>query len=213
MNTDDLVKMLSTNLEPVDWRAASRAILISAALGGVAAFAAMILLLGVRTDVSGLRAWMFVVLKVVFAGTILAAALMYLMRIARPGGERRVSAALTILPFAVALVVAAVSLALTPMSNWRVAIVGEHSLLCLVCIPLNALLPFAAIVLAIRQFAPTNLRLAGALAGLAAGAISAFVYALHCTDDSLAFVSIWYGLTIALCTLVGALLGPPLLRW
>jgi hypothetical protein len=51
------------------------------------------------------------------------------------------------------------------------------------------------------------------LAGLAAGGISAFVYVLHCTDDSLAFVALWYGLTLALCTAVGALLGPRLLRW
>jgi hypothetical protein len=173
----------------------------------------MMLLLGVRTDVTGWHARMLVVVKFAFAGAILAVALSYLIRVVRPGGERRVSVALTILPFAVALIVAAVSLALTPVSNWWITIVGEQSLLCLVCIPFNALLPFAAIVLAMRQFAPTNLRLAGALAGLAAGAISAVAYALHCTDDSLAFVAVWYGLTIALCTLVGAALGPRMLRW
>jgi len=47
----------------------------------------------------------------------------------------------------------------------------------------------------------------------AAGAISALVYALYCTDDSLAFVAVWYGVTIAGCALVGGLLGPKLLRW
>ncbi len=60
-----------------------------------------------------------------------------------------------------------------------------------------------------RQFAlPTQLATAGALAGRAAGSISALVYALHCTDDSLTFVALWYGLAIALCTVVGGLLGP-----
>jgi hypothetical protein len=84
----------------------------------------------------------------------------------------------------------------------------------LICIPLNAILPFAALVLALRLFAaPTNLWRAGALAGLAAGAISAFVYALHCTDDSLPFIALWYGLAIAGCALIGGLLGPKLLRW
>jgi hypothetical protein len=53
----------------------------------------------------------------------------------------------------------------------------------------------------------------GALAGRVSAGISAFVYALHCTDDSVAFVGLWYGLTIALCTLVGGILGPRLLRW
>jgi hypothetical protein len=93
-------------------------------------------------------------------------------------------------------------------------IFGEHWRLCFICIPLNAILPFAAIVLPIRLFAaPTNLSSAGALAGLAAGAISALVYAVHCTDDSTAFVAAWYGVTIAGCALVGGLLRPKFLRW
>ncbi|ABQ39736.1 NrsF family protein [Bradyrhizobium sp. BTAi1] len=42
---------------------------------------------------------------------------------------------------------------------------------------------------------------------------SALVYALHCTSDSLPFVAVWYGGTIVLCTLAGAVLRPRLLRW
>lgn len=45
------------------------------------------------------------------------------------------------------------------------------------------------------------------------GGVSATGYALHCTDDSLAFVALWYGGTIALCTVAGATLGLRLLRW
>lgn len=37
--------------------------------------------------------------------------------------------------------------------------------------------------------------------------------ALHCMDDSVPFVALWYGGTIASCTLAGAMLGPRLLRW
>jgi hypothetical protein len=54
---------------------------------------------------------------------------------------------------------------------------------------------------------------AGALVGLAAGAVSALGYSLHCMDDTVPFVAVWYGGTIALCTLAGAVLGPRLLRW
>jgi len=32
-------------------------------------------------------------------------------------------------------------------------------------------------------------------------------YALHCTDDSLPFVAVWYGGTIVLCSLAGASIG------
>jgi hypothetical protein len=214
MKTDDLVELLSTNLEAVDWREVSRTILVSAGLGALATFAVMMFLLGPRSDVAEIHAWMFIAAKFAFAGAIVAVALAYLVRVARPSGERRVSATLIVLPFAAALVMAGGSLALAPVADWRAMIFGTEWLLCLLCIPLNAILPFAAIILAMRQFAaPTQLARAGALAGLAAGGISALVYALHCRGDSLAFIAVWYGLTIAVCTLVGALLGPKLLRW
>jgi len=38
-------------------------------------------------------------------------------------------------------------------------------------------------------------------------------YAVHGPDHSLAFIALWYGLTIALCTALGAFVGPRLLRW
>ncbi|WGS21097.1 MULTISPECIES: DUF1109 domain-containing protein [unclassified Bradyrhizobium] len=214
MKTDDLVDMLSTNLDAVDWRGVSRRLLSAAALGAIAALAGMMLLFGPRTDISDLRAWIFLAVKFAFAGALVAISLAYLVRVAHPGGEQRVSLALVVLPFAAALVVLVVTLVLAPPSAWQAMIFGEHWLLCISCIPLNAIFPFAAIIFAMREFAlPTNLTRAGALAGLAAGSISAVVYALHCTDDSLAFIALWYGLTIALCTVIGALLGPKLLRW
>lgn len=74
-------------------------------------------------------------------------------------------------------------------------------------------LAFVLVVWAVRQAAPTNLRRAGALAGLVAGGLNAAGYALHCTADTLPFVALWYGGTIVLCTRAGALLGPRLLRW
>ena len=213
MKTDDLVEILSTNLEAVDWREVSRTILAAAGLGALAALAVVMLLFGPR-DVSDLRAWIFVAVKFAFTGAIVAVSLAYLVKIARPGGERHVSMVLIATPFAVAVVALAVSLALAPLPDWRAMIFGRHWLPCVACIPLNAILPLAAIIFAMRQLAlPTHLARAGAFAGLTAGGVSAFVYALHCTDDSLPFVALWYGLTIALCAVVGAFLGPPLLRW
>ncbi len=213
MKTDDLVKMISTNLEAVDSREAPRLIFISAGLGAAVALAAMMLLLGIRTDLLEQHALLFVMVKSAFAGAIIGISLANLTRIARPGGERLVSFTLGLSPFGVALVAASVSLALAPLSDWKAMIVGQNWLLCLVCIPLNAIVPFAGIIWAMRQLAPTNLTLAGAMAGRAAGGISAFAYALHCTDDSFPFIALWYGLTIALCAVLGGVVGPRLLRW
>jgi hypothetical protein len=54
---------------------------------------------------------------------------------------------------------------------------------------------------------------AGAAAGLLAGALGAAVYATHCMDDSPLFVAIWYTPAIGLMTLVGLLVGRTMLRW
>ena len=100
-----------------------------------------------------------------------------------------------------------------PSAYWNRMILGDEWLECLLSIPLIAIVPFAVTIFAVRRAAPTNLVRAGAVAGLLAGGVSAMAYALHCTDDSLPFVAIWYGGTIVLCTLAGAALGPRLLRW
>lgn len=92
-------------------------------------------------------------------------------------------------------------------------VTGLALLECLLSIPTIAIVPFALTMWAVRQAAPTDLRRAGAFAGLVASGISAVAYALHCTDDSLPFVALWYGGTIVVCTLAGAALGPRLLRW
>jgi len=69
------------------------------------------------------------------------------------------------------------------------------------------------IIWAVRQAAPTDLVRAGGFADLISGGVSAMAYALHCTDDSLPFVAIWYDGTIVPCTFSGAALGPRQLRW
>jgi hypothetical protein len=78
-------------------------------------------------------------------------------------------------------------------------IVGDQWLECLLSIPIIAIVPFAISIWAVRKAAPTNLVRAGAFAGLVAGGVSAMAYALHCADDSLPFIALWYGGTIVLC--------------
>jgi hypothetical protein len=117
------------------------------------------------------------------------------------------------MPFLVIVFLAAISLGFAPSSHWNKMIVGDEWLECLLSIPIIAIVPFAIAIWAVRRAAPTNLARAGAFAGLIAGGVSAMAYALHCTDDSLPFVAVWYGGTIVLCTLAGAALGPRLLRW
>ncbi len=214
MRTDELIAALSTNVEPVNRRLVNRSIGVALVIGALVAIGAVLIVLGVRQDLATSRVMMFLLLKLVFAiGTALAAS-RYLARLARPGGERRAFPGLTVaLPFVAILLLAGISLGQEPSSHWDKMAMGNEWLECLISIPVIAVVPFAVIVWAVRKAAPTNLVRAGAFSGLVAGSVSAFGYALHCTDDSLAFVALWYGGTIVLCTLVGALLGPRLLRW
>ena len=90
---------------------------------------------------------------------------------------------------------------------------GSNAAFCLKSIPFLAAAPLVAALLALRQGAPENPGLAGAAAGLFAGAIGAAFYATHCPDDSPLFVAAWYSLAIGLVAMAGALAGRRLLRW
>jgi len=65
----------------------------------------------------------------------------------------------------------------------------------------------------IRRAVVTRPVLAGAAAGLLAGALGAVAYAIACKNDGAAFVLIWYGLAIGTVSFLGALVGQRYLRW
>lgn len=213
MKTDDLVAMLSANVEPIERGLVRRTISIAVAAGVAIALCLMLAGLGVRADLTTTRAIVFLLLKVAFALMVVGLAVGYLMRLARPGARQGISPFTIVVPFAAVALLGAISLGGAPSSHWNRMILGDEWLECLLSIPIIAIVPFAVTIFAVRRAAPTNLVRAGAVAGLVAGGISAMAYALHCTDNSLPFVAVWYGATIVLCTLAGAALGPRLLRW
>jgi hypothetical protein len=65
----------------------------------------------------------------------------------------------------------------------------------------------------LRGLAPTRPALAGAAAGALAGGVGGAVYALHCMELAAPFLAVWYVAGIVLPVVLGALLGPRLLRW
>ncbi len=213
MKTDDLVAMLSANVEPVGRGLVGRAISIAVAAGAAIALGFMLVGLGIRADLTTTRATVFLLLKVAFALAVVGLAIRYLTRLARPGAECGISPLAIAVPFAAIVLLGAISLGGAPSSHWDRMLLGDQWLECLLSIPIIAIVPFAVTIFAVRRAAPTNLVRTGAVAGLIAGGVSAMAYALHCTDDSLPFVAVWYGGTIVLCTLAGAVLGPRLLRW
>jgi hypothetical protein len=213
MKTDDLIAALSTNVKAVERRQMSRTLARAVAVGAAVTLGAALIVLGCRPDIRSDGALAFLVGKLIFAAVVTVLAFIFLIRVARPGGQRRGWVLLIALPFVVIVGLAAASLGDASAADWQPMLMGDEWLRCLLAIPIIAVVPFALAVAAMRQAAPTNFRQAGALVGLLAGGLSAAGYALHCTADSLPFVALWYGGTILLCMLAGALLGPRLLRW
>jgi hypothetical protein len=213
VKTDDLITMLSTNVEPVDHRQLGHTIRNALLIAGGAVAIAVLLTLGVRDDAVNSAALAALVFKLAFTLAIVAFTSRYLIKLTRPGGERQVPLLWITGPFLAIMLIALGNVMGAPRSHWHGLILGDQWLECLISIPVIAVVPFAVIVWAVRQTAPTDLHRTGAMVGLVAGCLSAAGYALHCVDDSIPFVALWYGGTIALCTLVGWALGPRLLRW
>lgn len=211
MKTDDLIAMLGTNVESVSRGQLARTIGASVLLGAGGALGITLLAFGIRPDLN--QSWRFLLLKVFFTLGLTVLASIYLFRVARPDTGRKIPVVVLASPFVAIMLLAAISLAAAPVAHWDRMVAGEQWLECLVSIPVIALVPFAVIIWAVRRMAPTDLVRAGGLAGLVAGGVSATGYALHCTDDSLPFIALWYSATIVLCTIAGAKLGPRLLRW
>ena len=130
-----------------------------------------------------------------------------------PGRDLQRWSPYLLLPIAVVAAAGAIALALTPPTGWSEMMLGTDWAMCLVCIPVFASLPFAMLIWALRKGAPTQLARTGAVAGLVAGALGAAAYSLHCPDDSLPFVALWYAGSISACAMAGKAMGPRLLRW
>jgi hypothetical protein len=213
VRTDDLIAMLTTNVDAVGRHRVARLVGKALAAGALVALSAGLVVLGGRSGLGSGQAFSFLAIKLLFATTVTALAFRYLVGASRPAGRWPSSIALVLLPFVGIMGLASISLAQAPTPHWQAVFMGSEWIECIVSIPVIAIVPFALVVWAVRQAAPTHLRRAGALAGLAAGGLSATGYALHCTADSLPFVALWYSGTIILCSLAGAVLGPRLLRW
>ena len=211
MKTDQLIDMLSTNVEPVRGGHYRKILALTLVGGGVAAFCVMLSTVGFRNG--GESHIGFLALKLVFMLILIGAGAELLTKLIRPGQDGKSLYKVILLVFLAIGLAGATALAVQPSAAWGPMILGTEWAMCAFCIPLFAVVPFAALIWALRRGAPTNLRRAGAIAGLVAGALGAVAYAFHCPDDSIPFIALWYGAMVGLCALIGAILGPRLLRW
>ncbi len=213
MHTDELVRMLSTGLEPVPTGAARQRWSVALMLSMPIAFAWMWWSLGLlptlSTTVTSPMFW----LKLGLPSVLLIAGLLAATRLARPGARLGHTPWLIGTPLVLIWALAAFSLIDAPPNTRQALLYGDSWQMCPFLIAELSVPTFIAGLWAMRGLAPTYLRRAGAAAGLLAGAVGALVYALHCPELAAPFIGLWYVLGIALPAAFGACLGPRLLRW
>ncbi|MBL0726596.1 DUF1109 domain-containing protein [Piscinibacter sp. HJYY11] len=212
MKTETWVDMLARSAGPAPRAVAARRF-APAALGGLLCSALLAVTLIGRLPASAFDAgypWM----KLAYTGALAVAACWMATRAARPAASTA-PAGLAVL--AVVLAMAAIATAAlvfrTAPDNRAEAILGASWQVCPLAVLVLSLPALGLSLWAMRGLAPTRPRMAGFSAGVLAGAVGAFGYALACPESSMAFVTIWYTLGIGLAGLLGAALGQRLLRW
>ena len=215
MNTDELVNKLSAQPSKPRRTGATVTILVASGFGLMAALAFSLLL--PQTQGAALQASAAhdraLLLKLVFTFGIVAAVCPIVRDLAVPGRRLGWTSFLAAAPFAIIIAFAARELALVPAEEWSHRITEFHWADCLWQIPAFAFPALIILMIGLRRLAPVHLVQAGAYVGLLAGAMGSVGYALHCHDDSIAFVAIAYTLAMTEVVIIGAVIGPHLLRW
>jgi hypothetical protein len=151
--------------------------------------------------------------KELFCVALVAAGVFAVARLSRPGAAVGRVEPLAGAPILAMWLLAVVVLAVAEPEDRTDLIRGVSWTECPYNIAVLSVPVFVAIVWAMRGFAPTHLRRAGAAAGFAAGAIGALAYTLHCPELDAPFLAIWYVAGVLIPSVVGAIVGPRLLRW
>ena len=212
MKTDSLIEQLTQSVAPVRNGHVARVLALALLCGALVSVALMFFGFGLRPDLSDAMAggpfWMKFAYTLVVAGI----GVLIVERLARPGMGAGRQAALLALPFAVLLALAFMEWNI-PGADHHHQLMGGSANVCVRNILLIALPIFIALFWGLRSLAPTRLALAGAGAGVLAGALGAWIYAFHCTESAAPFVALWYTLGIAGAGVAGAVIGRWALRW
>jgi hypothetical protein len=212
MKTDDLITALAMDAQSVS-RPIGRTLALAVAGGAVGAAILFAVMLGMRPDVATAITSPRFLFKFVITLSLLASALGLIWNLARPGAIP-VGWLLAFAAVPALLAIASVVEMLTvPAADWGHRLMGSNAFMCVILIPMLSAIPFATLLLALRQGAPSHPMLAGAVAGLVAAGIGATLYGTHCPDDSPFFVATWYVIASAFMALLGGAIGERFLRW
>jgi hypothetical protein len=211
MKTDDLIDLLARGAGPAPRALAARRLAPAAGLGVAASALLAVGLFGpIPADMYGSPApW----IKLTYAVCLAIAAAWLTARLARPVARLVAPLRAVLAVFAVMGAVGLATLFGADPGDRATALLGQSWSTCSWSVLALSMPGLACALWAVRGMAPTRPVAAGFAAGLFAGALGALGYALSCLEVSPAFVALWYTLGIGMSGVVGALLGPLVLRW
>lgn len=186
---------------------------VAIACGIVLASAIFFTTVGFRDDLAQVFLQARVVLKIGLAGTLATAAAGLAFRLVRPGTGGGGWLWMTVAVPVVLIAACLIELSVMPRTEWAARSVGTSAALCLTAIPSLAVAPLGCLLVALRRGAAIRPGLAGGVAGLAASAMAASLYATSCPDDSPLFMALWYPLACLGVACLGGAAGRWSLRW
>lgn len=212
MRTDDLVLLLAADARRVTSPPPVAALALLAA-GLAAAILVFLIGYGARDDMSEPTTMVATGAKIAFTGLVILAGVRGALLLMSPVASRTTALMWLAAPALMLAFLVAVEFALLGAVGASARAIGGSGPKCIASVTGLSLAPLAAFLAGLRRGAPIDPRLAGALAGVAAGGIGATLYALHCIEDSALFLGLWYGIGVILVTALGSYLGPRVLRW
>lgn len=213
MKTDDFISLLATGVAPVDRRALTKRFGLAVLIGAAGATLIMAVVLGIRRDLAEVALTPIFWAKIALPLCVMIGSLWMSTRLARPGVRTGGSGWLIAAPVAAVWLAGAYVLMAAPGEARLAVVLGKTWRVCPFNIAMLSIPGFIAVFWALKGLAPTRLALTGAAGGLLAGSTATLAYCLHCPEMGIPFWGVWYVLGMLLPAVVGAVLGPRLLRW
>jgi len=212
IETDSLIQNLAREAGPrhgLGRGGFGRLFAVTLALSLAASIGMVLFWIGVRPGLGQLVQGTPFLFKLACTLSLVAAGIVLARRAAVPGGAA--PTVLALVPSALLLVIGG----LTDSSG--LSIMGRNSgvsaAYCVGAILLASMPALLLILGVLRTGAPTRPGLAGAIAGLLAGALGATAYTMACVNDGRMFVAIWYPVAILIAAGAGAAIGRRALAW
>jgi hypothetical protein len=211
VNTTELISALARGAGPAPRLLVTSKFVLIAVAGALIAAAMAVSMFGLVPVAmfKGAALWT----KVIYAAFLAAGAMRLAERLARPAANANPQRFALLVVFAAMGVAAAWAYAEVPPEGRRAFVLGNSWAVCPWCVMLLSMPTLAAALWVLRGMAPVQPMLAGLAAGVLSGAIGALGYAFACPEASIGFVAVWYTLGIGLTGMLGAALGPWILRW